>query len=373
MDFEGLDEATYAGWRQFITDCEGPITKNDNAFEICKEYIEKGEPFYNNISKYDDVLSDVVHRQGYKAGDTLRLVLPFLKAYGATDTGMVEFSRKNLVTVPGAKKTMRFVQEFLSCFIVSTSYEHYIIALSEAINFPLENIYYTSLDLDSVRIDNWEKETLKRLAKEIAGMPSITIPEGSQDLSYLSPTDRKTVSRLDEIFWEEMTDMSTYQLVLDINPVGGDEKASSILDIRRRTGIGLDDTMYIGNGITDMQALQLVKEGGGLGISFNGNQYALREAEVAIVADNTVVTSVLAETFNKAGSEGVWNLVDDWTLENIKKSGHVHEYLVRELEKTYPKTLPTVSRITPKNVKQLAKKSLEIKKTLKGEVAGTPG
>ncbi len=372
MDFEGLDEANSAGWRQFITDCEGPITKNDNTLEICKEYIDKGEAFYNNISRYDDILSDVAHRQGYKAGDALRLVLPFLKAYGATDAGMVEFSRKNLVLVPGAKKTMRFVQEFLSSFIVSTSYEHFIIALSEAIIFPLENIYYATLDLDSVRMDNWERESLKRMAKEIASMPPISIPDGARELSDLNSEGSKTVSRLDNIFWEEMTDMSSYQLLLDINPVGGDEKASSILDIRRRTGIGLEDTMYIGNGITDMQALQLVKEGGGLGISFNGNQYALREAEIAVVADNTVITSVLAETFNKAGSEGIWNLVDDWTLDNIKKSGYVHHYLVRELERTYPEALPTVSRITPKNVKQLAKKSLEIKKTLKGEVVGTP-
>ena len=38
-----------------------------------------------------------------------------------------------------------------------------------------------------------------------------------------------------------------------------------------------------------------MREGGGLTVSFNGNEYALREAEFAIIADNTVVTSVLAD------------------------------------------------------------------------------
>ena len=63
--------------RIFISDCEGPITKNDNAFEITSRFIRDGDRFYTQISKYDDVLSDVLQRPSYKAGGTLKLILPF--------------------------------------------------------------------------------------------------------------------------------------------------------------------------------------------------------------------------------------------------------------------------------------------------------
>ena len=61
----------------FITDCEGPISKNDNAYEITQQVISDGDKFFTQISRYDDVQADILKRQGYKAGDTLKLILPF--------------------------------------------------------------------------------------------------------------------------------------------------------------------------------------------------------------------------------------------------------------------------------------------------------
>ena len=113
MDFDDLEDVLNEGWRQLISNGEGPITKNDNAFELCATFIDKGSALFKVISRYDDILADVVQRPGYKAGDTLRLILPFLKAYGVTDSSMLDFSRKNIL-MPGARKTMRFVQEFMS-------------------------------------------------------------------------------------------------------------------------------------------------------------------------------------------------------------------------------------------------------------------
>jgi energy-converting hydrogenase A subunit R len=75
----------------FISDCEGPISKNDNAFELTAHYVPNGERLFTVISRYDDVLAEVVKKPGYKAGDTLKLILPFLKAYGVTDRKMQKF------------------------------------------------------------------------------------------------------------------------------------------------------------------------------------------------------------------------------------------------------------------------------------------
>jgi len=99
--------------RIFVTDCEGPISKNDNAFELTTYFVPNGDQFFALISKYDDVLADVVKKPGYKAGDTLRLILPFLKAYGATNEKIREYSSKNVLLVPGARDTLQFVRNLM--------------------------------------------------------------------------------------------------------------------------------------------------------------------------------------------------------------------------------------------------------------------
>src|SRR3989337_2883882 len=88
--------------RVFISDCEGPISKNDNAFEAAARFIPNGDKLFTLISKYDDVLADVIKKPGYNAGDTLKLILPFLKAYGVTDRDLRKFSAENLVLIAGS-------------------------------------------------------------------------------------------------------------------------------------------------------------------------------------------------------------------------------------------------------------------------------
>jgi energy-converting hydrogenase A subunit R len=45
--------------RIFVTDCEGPISKNDNAMELAASFVPQGERFFSLLSKYDDFLADV--------------------------------------------------------------------------------------------------------------------------------------------------------------------------------------------------------------------------------------------------------------------------------------------------------------------------
>ena len=46
--------------RIFISDCEGPISKNDNAFELAAHFVPKGDRFFELVSKYDDILADAL-------------------------------------------------------------------------------------------------------------------------------------------------------------------------------------------------------------------------------------------------------------------------------------------------------------------------
>jgi energy-converting hydrogenase A subunit R len=369
MDFEGLEELSAYEGKQLITTLDGPVTCNDNPREICGHFIERGDRFFAVLSRYDQVLAYGLRRQGYKSGDHLRLILPFLKTYGVSDNRMQEFSRKHITVLPGADKAMRFVQELMASFVVSSSYEHFVSAVCEEIGFPFDNAYCTRVSLDSVRIDDWESQILKNFAQEIALMPLLEIPPGARSMHDFSPRDQQAISRLDEIFWQEMSDLSAYRLLNDVSIIGGDDKAASIVDVCKKTGVGMEDTMYVGSDIDDVQALSLVKRGGGLPIAFNANESAIREAEVLVLSKNAVTTSIIAEAFHRAGKDGAMALVDNWNVASIRQSGLVHDYLVRELEKVFPGQLPHVVRITHDNMEPLVKESARFRKSVKGEAA----
>ncbi len=340
---------------QFNTDCEGPISKNDNAMELSEFYIPEGHHFFAMVSKYDDYLADIERRTGYKAGDTLKLILPFLKAFGATDEGMRQFSREHILLVPGAQEALLDIHEIMEAFIVSTSYEPYIDALCDVIGFPKDRTYSTQLSLDRYRMRNEERERLIELAKEISGMEMIEWPEGAKALDNLSPKDQKLIKKLDQIFWKEIQGMSIGKILSEVNPVGGREKAKAVLNSLERTGNRLDEVIYVGDSITDVDAFDLVRKGGGVTISFNGNRYALRSAEIACLSPHASVLTTLTDAFRKEGREGLMAMVNAWNPNSFAEG--------------YPK----VCRITEENKVALISESEVFRKQVRGVAIGSLG
>ncbi len=356
----------------FITDCEGPVSKNDNAYEITQHLVPDGEKFFTLISKYDDIQVDIVKRHGYKAGDTLKLIVPFLRACGATNENMRKFSTRHILLVSGSKDMLQFVQQIMSCFVVSASYEQYMEALCDVVGFPFQNVYCTRLDMDKYRMDLAEIKKLEELRKEIVSMPMIVIPEESRSLKDLAIRDQEIVKRLDEIFWKEISGMKSGEMFKEVNPVGGTEKVRAIQEIWRKTGVEPHDAMYVGDSITDVQPFQFVGEKGGLTVSFNGNSYAIREAEVAVLSNNTIVTSILAEVFSSQGKDEVIEMIKEWSQMTVEEyCGNVA--LVRRLSELFPDNLPRVEIITSDNREQLTKESSVFRKMVRGETIGGLG
>ncbi len=93
---------------QLDTDCEGPLALNDNAFELCRDFLKPdGDKFFKQVSRYDDCLAGILKKPGYKVGDTLKLILPFLKAYGLTNAAILDYSLRTIMLVPGAAEAYR--------------------------------------------------------------------------------------------------------------------------------------------------------------------------------------------------------------------------------------------------------------------------
>jgi len=356
----------------FISDCEGPISKNDNAFEITSHFVPNGDKLFTVISRYDDVLADVIKKPRYKAGYTLKLILPFLKAYDVTDQKMREFSAQNLILIPNVRDTLQYVRKIAHAFIVSTSYEHYIKALCQALNLPYENTYCTKVSINKYHMTAGEKNGLKEMAKEISQMPIIEMPSGAKSLGDLPGEYRKTIQRLDEIFWKEIANMECWKFFRVVNPVGGGEKADAVKDAAGRAGADLSSVMYVGDSITDVEAFKLVKENSGLTVSFNGNQYAIKNAEIAVLSENSIVTAIIVDAFCRLGKRETLSLMENWSREALKKS-RVNQTLLSSLFVLHTSEFPKVKKITSEKIEVQADERSEFRKKGRGEAIGRLG
>jgi energy-converting hydrogenase A subunit R len=294
--------------RVFVTDCEGPITKNDNAAELAEAFIPRGDRLFKTVSLYDDYLAEVAHKPGYKAGDTLRLILPFLKAFGLDDRSMGKFCRRNILMIPDADVMLRGLLGIMPSYIVSTSYAPYIKGVCDAVGFPFQNTFSTPVQLDAFQIPDDERQALRELHGKIVELPDFTLPRCASSPADLADKDRETVAVLDDIFWRHLPEMQIYRIVEEVNPVGGREKALAIEKIVAIEETELRNVIYVGDSITDMDAFRLVKSGGGMALSFNGNDWAVREASYAVTAQTALPIGWLATLFLNQGTLGFKDL-----------------------------------------------------------------
>jgi energy-converting hydrogenase A subunit R len=285
---------------QFITDLEGPLTLNDNAFELAAHFLPQGAHFFALISRYDDILANIFKRPGYRVGNTLKLIVPFLKAFELNDHDLQEFSRTSIRFVPGAFEALKRIRAQMPTFIISTSYKPYVRAVCEDLQFPFENAYCTKISLDTYALSEEEHQELRTLYDQIVQRKKI--PPMAQSVDEFSGEDRQTLELLDHIFWERVWEMEIGRVLREVQPIGGPEKARALREISERTGISLARTIYVGDSITDVEALALVRQAGGLTVAFNGNRHALRAAELGCISSDALILAEISEAFAKGVS-----------------------------------------------------------------------
>ncbi|MDR3223716.1 MAG: energy-converting hydrogenase A, subunit R [Methanobrevibacter sp.] len=336
--------------KAFITDCEGPVSLNDNAYELCKEFIPDGDEFFKVVSSFDDYLVSINH-ENYNAGDTLKLIAPFLKAYGLNNEKIFDFSKKNLSLVNGAKETMDYAKKNIISYIVSTSYGQYIESLSNNINFPFQNTFYTSLSLDC----------------------SITVDEKNLLLSFKDEILNGDFNRNYEIFFKEIPKLKAYKIIESTETIGGLGKKIAIEKIIAKEDLLAKGIMYVGDSITDVEPLRFVRENEGLAISFNGNEFALKESEVVVVSDDTIVTSILLDLFGRYNKNYCLEFIKIYSddpqkaFENLRMNFSLMDKF-REVFKD--KKIPIIAIIDDDNFDYLLEKSMEMRKKIRGNGIG---
>lgn len=295
---------------QLDTDLEGPLALNDNAFELCRDFLPPdGALFFTQVSHYDEYLADVARRPGYKAGDTLKLILPFLKGAGLTNDRMAEYSRQHISLVPKAEDTYRFLHSLdFPIFAISASYRQFAQAVAARLSFAPERLYCTELDLDRYGVSEAEAKELSALMGKIVAAPAIDLPPEAKTLEDLAPEVQEAIHLLDTIFQDTIPQMDLGRIYQETTTMGGPEKAQALEDSLAQTGLNLTNAMYVGDSITDVPALEKVRAGGGVALAFNGNHHAIGAAEIIVVANTAWPVALLAAVFQHWGKEGVVEL-----------------------------------------------------------------
>jgi energy-converting hydrogenase A subunit R len=162
------------------------------------------------------------------------------------------------------------------------------------------------------------------------------------------------------------------RLFSEVKTVGGEQKSEAIQDATRKLRVPLEDVMYVGDSITDVEAFKLVRDNGGLTVSFNGNQYAVKNADVAVLSENSITTAVIADLFCKLGKRETLQVLRNWNRETLQKST-VTPQLLDKLFTLCPAALPKIQIVTTEHMETIAKESSEFRKKVRGEAIGRLG
>ena len=344
--------------KSFITDCEGPLTLNDNAYELSVNFIENGGELFKILSLYDDYLADIVKKEGYKAGNTLKLILPFFAVENLTNDDLIDFSQNNIYAVSESQFLLKFLKEAMNTYIVSTSYGQYIEAVSNYMDLPFENTYYTDVDMDCLELNSEEIQKIMEF----------------KDLILKNPKDYEL---FDDIFFNRIPEMGIYEKIREVEVVGGQGKKLAIDRIIQKDAINIDEILYIGDSITDVEPLEFACKNNGISISFNGNEYPLKVAEIAIVSPSAVTTAVIADVYAKNDKNKVLEFINDYNCSNdLKKlfdDYNVDEKIKDKFFSVFTGNYPLIKIITDENYESILEVSKEMRNNIRGQDIGGVG
>ena len=365
MEYNPMEELGFVEEKQLVMSCDGILTRNDFARGLCARSIRNGARFFDAVSRYEDLSTYALERDESKNHQTMKMIIPFLKAFGMTDHFAYGFAKENLDLIPGSDGTASYLRRLLPSFIATSSFEHHMMAMCDSIDFPIENITCTKVEFDSVENDRQEDRRLREMANTIS---SLRLPKTMYTVTeseFLDEDDATLVRELDAIFDDELPNMEAFKAYKDVLAIGSNEKAYALLEIRRKTNIEFNSTAYIGSGINDYQALDLIRDSEGLAISFNGSEYAVRGCNIAVMSSNTIVLDVLVGEFYNEGIQAVYDMVDNWNRDYLKDCKCSDRNLMDRMLQTFPRKLPVVKRVGRRNVKSVIEESDEYRRKVR--------
>jgi len=264
-------------------DLEGPLSPQDNAYELMKLF-PNGDKIFEVISRYDDLLT-LEEREDYEPGDTLALIVPFLILHNISEVDIDTLAAKASLTGGAAKLIDWLLYSGWKIFCISTSYEQYAFHITQKLGIYAHNVACTPFPLDKFRAALSQEE-------------SKLLKQAEEDMLTMRPVadDKRIKQNLDKFFWEMLPATDLGAAIKQVKPIGGRRKVDALKRFADKHDQPLAKWVVIGDSITDFRMLQAVEEAGGLAIAFNANEYALPYSTMGLastlISDLTEVLEV---------------------------------------------------------------------------------
>ncbi|MEE9406078.1 MAG: hypothetical protein V3V26_01585, partial [Candidatus Aenigmarchaeota archaeon] len=261
------------------TDLEGPWVTADHAHAVALEALRTpGDPamgadIFEKISLLDDAFYYVLKADDYNPGDTLYLIAPFLIAFGAKEQLLTDVAKLQANYIAGAVPTMKMLDaEGFNPVVISTSYQQYVHHVVPPMGVPVERCHCTNFPLDVYleEVSDEDKRMMFGIAKDMVAEPKINVDENSTT-DNISIQDAAVIERYRQLFLEELPNSSFGRVMKEVRPVGGTRKTAALMASLRYHKRSMEETVTVGDSITDEDMLRATKRGGGLAVSFNGN------------------------------------------------------------------------------------------------------
>lgn len=290
-------------------DLEGPLSPQDNAYEVLG-LAKNGERVFEVISKYDDILT-LEGRENYEPGDTLKLIVPFLIKNKISECDIKEVS-KDAGIVPGVKDVIANLKSNgWDVYIISTSYEQHAHNIARQVGVEGERVACTKMPLDDYHLEfsDDDLEVLSRTEDKI--------------LNELYPGDdeSRVKTELDEFFFGTLQEGKIGSIFNEVTVCGGARKVDAMMKFAGTSD--LSDAVAVGDSITDFKMLEKVRDGGGLAIAFNGNEYSIPYADVSVATLDQRFLLPILSAFKEGGRESAIDVVkrlENASLEEISNA-----------------------------------------------------
>ena len=277
-------------------DLEGPLSPQDNAYELMKLF-PNGDKIFEVISRYDDLLT-LEERADYEPRDTLALIAPFLLLHNITEADITRLAGEASLT-GGAGKLISWLQyKIWRVFCITTTYEQYALHLTHRLGIFTHNVACTSFPLDKLggTLSKGDYELLQDTERDILTMQPVA-------------DDDRIKQSLDSFFWERLPATNLGAAIKQVKPMGGRRKVAALEKFADKYSQPLSSWVVVGDSITDFRMLQAVEQAGGLAIAFNANEYALPYATMGLASKSISDLTEILEVWQKGGRDKVEKIV----------------------------------------------------------------
>ena len=297
-------------------DVEGPLVRNDNAFELtvalarlCGLGAAVGRKFFEAISNIDDLWGDFALvadiDRTYSAGHTLKVILPFLRAMvavaGVGDSWLYGFSRRSLRVVPHTGEVLRFLNGAYKTGLISTSYDFFVRAFCDAVGFPFDRATCTVVgDFERVSVPIGHQKHLLALMKEVASMPLVEFDKEG----CVYEDSRQYAERLKEIVWRGVYGTQVgHHFLTAVHPVGQAQKRDALERHLRNCDIPRERAVYVGDSQTDVKCVELLADQG-LSVMVNGKGRVCDRSQLMYIGRDARAMRLAVSTFAQRGRQG---------------------------------------------------------------------